>query len=110
MAKTCRLTAIFVAILVFSEMLCISKAIIFILFICFSVNLFLSFLFFKARKGKREDVGCVMIILNLLEQSLRRHVFNRMNALLQALDCIVSLLLIWGGCKWRMGYQKVPHE
>lgn len=63
-------------------------------------------------------MGCAMIILNLLEQSLRRHVFNRMNALLQALDCIVSLLLIWGGqaggggggCKWRMGYQKVPHE
>lgn len=42
-------------------------------------------------------MGCAMIILNLLEQSLRRHVFNRMNALLQALDCIVSLLLIWGG-------------
>lgn len=61
-------------------------------------------------------MGCAMIILNLLEQSLRRHVFNRMNALLQALDCIVSLLLIWGGqavgggCKWRMAYQKVPHE
>lgn len=60
-------------------------------------------------------MGCAMIILNLLEQSLRRHVFNRMNALLQALDCIVSLLLIWGGAgcgggKWRMGYQKVPHE
>lgn len=59
-------------------------------------------------------MGCAMIILNLLEQSLRRHVFNRMNALLQALDCIVSLLLIWGGMlwggKWRMGYQKVPHE
>lgn len=41
-------------------------------------------------------MGYAMIILNLLEQLLQRHVFNRMNALLQALDCIVSLLLIWG--------------
>lgn len=96
MAKTCRLTAIFVAILVFSEMLCISKAIIFYPFHLFQCKSFSFFPFFKARKGKREDVGCAMIILNLLEQSLRRHVFNRMNALLQALDCIVSLLLIWG--------------
>lgn len=36
-----------------------------------------------------------MIVLRLLEQSLPRHVFNRTSALPQALDCIVSSLLIW---------------
>lgn len=40
-----------------------------------------------------------MIILQLLEQSRCRHVFSRMSALPQALDCIVFFQLILGEIK-----------
>lgn len=58
----------------------------------FLFNVYLSF--FK-KERKPEDVVYTVIILNLLGQSQCRHMFNRMSGLPQALDCIVSFLLIF---------------